>query len=277
MTDNDLSHPQCTAYLDRPGGRIAYEVGGDGPLVVLVPGMGDLRATYRFLAPTVRAAGYRVASTDLRGHGDSDATFASYGDAETAGDIAALIGELGGPAVVVGNSMGAGAAALAAAQQPELVSGLVLIGPFVRQPQVGAASRLLLRVAMARPWVARVWGAYLPKLYPGRRPADFDQYRAEIVASLRRPGHARAFSRTTRTSHAPVEARLGDVRAPALVVMGALDPDFKDPQAEAGWIARALRAEVVIVPEAGHYPQAQRPDVTTEAVLGFLGNVVDRA
>jgi alpha-beta hydrolase superfamily lysophospholipase len=33
---------------------------------VLVPGMGDLRAGYRFLAPALRAAGYRVACTDLR-------------------------------------------------------------------------------------------------------------------------------------------------------------------------------------------------------------------
>jgi alpha-beta hydrolase superfamily lysophospholipase len=40
--------------------------------VVLVPGMSDLRAGYRFLAPALRAAGYRVACTDLRGHGDSD-------------------------------------------------------------------------------------------------------------------------------------------------------------------------------------------------------------
>src|SRR5450755_3263406 len=101
---------QETRYLSRPEGRIGYDVAGDGSLVVLVPGMGDLRAGYRFLAPGLRAAGYRVACTDLRGHGDSDATFASYGDEETAGDVIALIEELGGPAVVVGNSMGAGAA-----------------------------------------------------------------------------------------------------------------------------------------------------------------------
>jgi len=46
--------------------------------------MGDLRGTYRFLTPVLRRARYRVAATDLRGHGDSDATFATYGDAETA-------------------------------------------------------------------------------------------------------------------------------------------------------------------------------------------------
>ena len=110
-----------TSHLARPGGRIGYDVAGSGPLVVLVPGMGDLRAGYRFLAPALRAAGYRVACTDLRGHGDSDPTFPSYGDDETADDVAALIAELGGPAIVVGNSMGAGSAVLAAARRAELV------------------------------------------------------------------------------------------------------------------------------------------------------------
>ena len=69
-----------TSYLRCPEGRIGYDVAGAGALVVLVPGMGDLRAGYRFLAPALRAAGYRVACTDLRGHGDSDTTFASYGN-----------------------------------------------------------------------------------------------------------------------------------------------------------------------------------------------------
>jgi pimeloyl-ACP methyl ester carboxylesterase len=70
-----------TSYLACPGGRVGYDVAGEGPLVVLVPGMGDLRAGYRFLAPALREAGYRVACTDLRGHGDSDTTFSSYGKA----------------------------------------------------------------------------------------------------------------------------------------------------------------------------------------------------
>ena len=262
-----------TRYLDRPGGRVGYDVAGEGPLVVLVPGMGDLRAAYRFLAPALRAAGYRVASTDLRGHGDSDATFSSYGDEQTAGDVVALICELGGPAVIVGNSMAAGSAVLAAAQRPELVSGLVLVGPFVRNPSVGAGRRVLLRVAMAPLWAAISWKSYLPKLYAGRRPADFGEYRDQVVASLRRPGYARAFSLTTRTSHAAAEARLADVTAPALIVMGEQDPDFGDPAGEAAWIAQAIGAQVVMVPEAGHYPQSQRPDITTGAVLRFLATV----
>ncbi len=269
--------PRNTSYLTRPEERIGYDAAGGGALVVLVPGMGDLRAAYRFLAPALRQAGYRVACTDLRGHGDSDATFSSYGDAETAGDIVTLIEELGGPAVIVGNSMAAGSAVIAAAQRPELVSGLGLLGPFVRNPTAGAVQRVLLRVAMAPLWAAISWKSYLPKLYAGRRPADFAEYRDQVVASLHKPGHSKAFSLTTRTSHAAAEARLTDVKAPVLVVMGEQDPDFPDPRAEADWIATALSGEVVMVPEAGHYPQSQRPDITTGAVLRFLESVPSRA
>jgi pimeloyl-ACP methyl ester carboxylesterase len=249
------------------------EVVGEGPLVVLVPGMGDLRSTYRFLAPRLREAGYRVASADLRGHGDSDATFKSYGDAETAGDVAALVEQLGGPAVLVGNSMGAAAAVLVAAGRPDLVSALVLIGPGLRPPQLGLAMRLFVRVWLRRPWTATMWKAYLPRGYAGRRPADYDNYTREVLAALGRPGHKTALSRTSRLSHAEVETRLGQVRrVRALVLMGEKDPDFADPAKEAGWIGPSLQAEVVMVPDAGHYPQSQQPDVVTEAITSFLAH-----
>ena len=268
-----LGHAQ---HLSRPEGRIAYDVAGVGPLVVLVPGMGDLRATYRLLAPVLVAAGYRVATTDLRGHGDSDAGFASYGDVETAGDVVALIEALGGPAVVVGNSMGAGAAAYVAADRPELVSALVLVGPFVRDGSISAFTRIMMRVAMATPWAALTWKAYAPKFYAGHRPDDLEAYLAGVVASIKRPGYTKAFSLTTRTSHAPVEARLTEVSTPTLVLMGDQDPDFPDPRAEADWIASTLRGTVVMVPESGHYPQSQQPELVATAIVSFLAEAGTR-
>jgi pimeloyl-ACP methyl ester carboxylesterase len=277
MTTNSAALVQSPSFLDRPEGRVAYDIEGDGPLVVLVPGMGDLRSAYRFLAPALRQGGYRVACTDLRGHGDSDATFTSYGDVETAGDVIALIEELDGPAVVVGNSMGAGAAAYAAAERPDLINGLVLVGPFVRNGKTTAMQRVLLRMAMARPWAAMSWNSYLPKLYKGQLPVDFDEYRKTVAASLRRPGYAKSFSLTTRTDHTIAESRLGEVAAPTLVVMGELDPDFPDPHAEAEWISQTLHGSVVMVPDAGHYPQSQQPDITTKAVLSFLEEADPRA
>ena len=277
MPSDPVHSAPATRYLSRPEGRISYDVTGEGPLVVLVPGMGDLRAAYRFLTPALQAAGYRVACTDLRGHGDSDPSFSSYGDGETAGDLIALIEKLGGPAVVVGNSMAAGSGVLAAAERPELICGLVLVGPFVRNGKASAISRLMFRVLMARPWAAAAWNAYLPKLYAGRRPGDFDEYRRQVVASLRRPGYARAFSLTARTDHSAAETRLADVAAPALIILGEQDPDFPDPAAEAAWIAGVLHAEALMVPEAGHYPQSQRPDIVTAAVVQFAKKTLARA
>jgi pimeloyl-ACP methyl ester carboxylesterase len=55
--------------------------------------------------------------------------------------------------------------------------------------------------------------------------------------------------------------------------MGERDPDFPDPAAEARLIAGRLNAEVVIVPGAGHYPQAEYPEVVTPAVLAFLARI----
>jgi len=55
--------PAAGWWLTRPGERIGFDVAGDGPPVLLVPGMGDLRADYRFLAPAVRAATGSLAPT----------------------------------------------------------------------------------------------------------------------------------------------------------------------------------------------------------------------
>jgi len=260
-----------TESLRRPEGTIAYDAAGVGPLVVMVPGMGDLRSGYRFLAPKIADAGFTAVTTDLRGHGESSPTFSSYGDEDTAADIIALLEHLGRPAVLVGNSMAAAASIMVAARRPELVTGLVLLGPWARNPPNGtAAGRFFFRLMLARPWTSVVWNAYLPTLYAGTKPVDFAEYRRRLIASLRRPGYARAFSLTSHTSHAPAEAALPEVTAPALVIMGEKDPDFPDPAAEAAWLAGMLGAETVMLPEVGHYPQSQAPTETAAAVIPFL-------
>jgi pimeloyl-ACP methyl ester carboxylesterase len=265
------------SYLDRGDGRLAYTVSGDGQLVVTSPAMGDLRQSYRFLSPRLVEAGFRVADADLRGHGDSDTTFAHYSDGDTARDLIALIEHLGGPAVIVGNSMSAGSAAMVAAERPDLVSGIVLIGPFLRDPKANAAALLVMRVLMARPWATTAWAAYLPTLFAGRKPDDFAEYRASVKAAFARPGYGAAFARTTHLSHAEAEASLEGVHTPALVVMGEKDPDFPDQSGEAAWIRDRIGAEVVMVPDAGHYPHQQRPDLVVPAVTAFVERVTGAA
>lgn len=276
MDNNDARRTQ---HLPRPEGRVAYDDAGTGPLVVLVPGMGDLRSTYDELRTALLAAGYRVVTTDLRGHGDSDAGFTAHGDEATAGDVAALVEHLAaGPAVLVGNSMGSSAAAVVAADRPELVRGLVLLAPFLRDPQLPGAVRALMpvvyRTMFAAPWGAAAWGAYYRSLNKGTRSPRLDAHVAAIRAALRRPGYLRQFrDLALALTHAPVEARVPRIQAPALAVVGALDPDWKDPAAELAWIREAIGARGLLVEDAGHYPQHQTPEVVADAVLGLLAEV----
>jgi pimeloyl-ACP methyl ester carboxylesterase len=257
------------SYLPRDTGRIGYDVTGAGPLVLCLPGMGDLRSVYRFAVPELVSAGFRVATMDLRGHGDSDDSFDEFDDVAAGRDALALIEHLGGPAVVIGNSMSAGAAVWAAAESPGSVAGLVLMGPFVRDPRQSALSTLAFRLALMRPWGPSVWLSYYASLYPGRPPADLAEHRGRIRASLRTGRHWQSFVRTTRTSHAPAQARLANVSAPTLVVMGTKDKDWPDPEAEARFVAESLRAELLLVPGGGHYPMAEYPDVVMPPVVDF--------
>src|SRR6516164_5143813 len=141
-----------TEFLDIEGGRIAYDVTGTGPLVVLSHGIGDRRQAYRFLAPRLAQAGYRVASADLRGHGESSMGWKSVtgtDDAIThpdiAGDLLALLRHLGGPAVIVGHSISGGAATIAAVQEPDLVSAIVELNPFTKKQKLSLGGLVRIR------------------------------------------------------------------------------------------------------------------------------------
>jgi pimeloyl-ACP methyl ester carboxylesterase len=271
MTSTTLPQPATTQFFQRPSGVLAYDDQGSGPLIVAVPGLGDLRQSYRWLTPQLVAAGYRVVNLDPRGQGESSARWPDYSPAALGDDISALIDHLGnGPAVVIGNSYAGGAAVWTAAQTPSQVARLVLIGAFVRDPKTSAMQRLLLKVLLGGPWKVAAWMTYFATLFKGGTPSDTLAYRARLRANLREPGRYSALQAMLKESRAPIEAKLGQVKAPTLVLMGQADPDFPDPAAEADFIARALHGGVMLIAGAGHYPQAEVPDVTAAAVLKFL-------
>jgi len=273
----NTSHPSIQ-HLARAEGRLAYTVEGTGPLVVAAPGMGDLRATYDDVVPHLVAAGHRVAVMDLRGHGDSDTTFATHGDEATASDYVALVEHLAaGPAVLLGSSMAASAAVVAAAERPDLVRGLVLLDGFLREPSSPArlrAMRALYRLAFVRPWGAALWASFYGSLNKGRTPGRLAAHQAAIRANLSEPGRLRSFRHLAlQLDHRVVEPRVAHVHAPALAVFGALDPDYADPAAEAAFAHEALGATTLVLAEVGHYPQLQAPEEVTAAVLDFLAGL----
>jgi len=264
-----------TQFLEHNGGRLAYDVTGNGPLVVCAPGMGDLRHEYRFLAPRLAAEGYQVVSMDVRGHGETSTHWNDFSKAAIGGDLLALIRSLdAGPAVIVGTSYAAGAAVWAAAEAPADVAGLVLAGPFVRD----GGSRLIQLIfgaLFARPWGPAMWLRYYQSLYPTHKPDDFAAYSNALRTNLAEPGRIEALQKMMSASNTGIEARLAKVTQPALVLMGDKDSDFKDPQAEARWVADSLRGTYRMVPGAGHYPHAEMPEITVPLVLSFLEKVYE--
>ena len=279
-----------TEYVDLEGGQIAYDVTGSGPLVVLSHGIGDRRQAYRFLAPKLAQAGYRVVSADLRGHGESSMGWESVTGTEAitrtdiAGDLLALIRQLGGPqkpAVIVGHSISGGAATIAAAMAPELVSGIVEINPFTRTQKLSLGGLVRIRryrrgiFLLAGTQMFRslgVWLRYLNVAYP-TKPADYADYMAALAAKLREPGRMAEFIKTGKSTPADAGVQLPNVSCPALVIMGTLDPDFADPGAEGDAIVAAMPSglgTVAMVGGAGHYPHAQCPDEVAALVTGFL-------
>jgi len=259
-----------TKFFKHKNGLIAYNVTGEGQLVVCVPSLGDVRGEYRFLVPELVKAGYRVATMDVRGHGETSTGWDDYSVAGIGEDILALIRELKAEsAIVVGTSMGGGAAIWSAVEAPELVKGMILVNPFVDGDSNGPLA-LLLSIMFARPWGASMWKMYYSSLYPTRKPVDFAEYVVALHANLKQRGRLEAVMAMLRASKVASGERMPKVKQPALVLMGSKDPDFKNPESEGKRLAEAIRGEYKIIENAGHYPHAEMPEATAPLMIEFM-------
>ncbi|MBO1751437.1 alpha/beta hydrolase [Actinotalea sp. BY-33] len=270
-------------------GTIAFDVTGSGPLVVLAHGMGDTRHSYRFVVPELVAAGYRVANVDIRGCGDSSATgWAGYERADIAGDLLAVVRHLGGPAVIVGQSISGGAATIAAATAPDLVVGIVELAPFTRKQSfdlLGVLRTKRVRTGMTQLMKVMLssslkgWMSYLDIAIPTKL-ADWAQERARIETMLREPARMAVLNAMTKTSPTDAGEHLAGVRCPVLIVEGSADPDWADPRVEGEKIIAELAdglGELAVIDGAGHYPHAETPKEVLELLLPFLRTTLTTA
>jgi pimeloyl-ACP methyl ester carboxylesterase len=235
--------------------------------------MGDLRGEYRFLAPQLVEAGYRVATMDVRGHGETSVEWDDFSVAGVGSDILALVRELKSePAVIIGTSMAAGAAVWAASEAPDLIREMILVGPFVRG---GGAwlGNLMFSTLFARPWGPSMWVKYYSTLYPSRKPADFTEYCTALHINLKKHGRLEGMLKMIRASKKASEERIHQVGKPVMVLMGSKDPDFKNPEGEAKWVAEHLHGKYMMIENAGHYPHAEMPEVTAPLMASFMNSL----
>ena len=267
-----------TQYITIGQKKLAYDDSGKGPLIICLPSLGDVRAEYRYLVPELTASGFRVVTMDLRGMGESDAYWPSYNVTDMGNDVLKLIHHLqSGPAIIIGTSKSAGSAICAAAEEPGLVKGLVLISPVARDITDTMplwAGKLLFTFLFLNPWGRWVWKKYYPTLYPSHRPGDFDLYLKNLITNLKEPGRLTSVRKMITSSNRASDDRIHEITIPVQIIMGSKDPDFKNPEKEARYLVRQMKdSKYTIIPDVGHYPHAEIPEKANPLIISFLNSL----
>jgi 3-oxoadipate enol-lactonase len=271
MAVDQLSRTTSAGVLVLPGARLAYEVTGDGPPVVLVHGFG---LDMRMWDPQVEqlAGRFRVVRYDCRGFGASGPFDPAHGYTH-AGDLLALLDHLSiGPAVLAGLSFGGRVVMQAALAAPDRVRGLALLDAvFDGVPWDPASAEALdeaTRQAQARGMLAgrAAWLAH-PLFAAARQRPGVASALAAMVAGY--PGQ----HWTIRDPHLATEPRphcaLDKLAMPALVAVGEHDvPCFREMSAA---LARGLpAAQFHVVADSGHMINMEQPGEVNALLSRFL-------
>jgi pimeloyl-ACP methyl ester carboxylesterase len=261
------------------GARIRYFVGGDGPSLVLVHGLGGAASNWVELTPAL-VRSHRVLALDLPGHGGSSPLPAAESLTPFA-DVVRAIAEREAllPAAVVGHSLGGLVGLRLALRHPDSVRGLVLaasagISSGTRAREVAVTTLVLARparlVAPFRRLVSQLeWLRYpVFGFFEVSDPAALSA--AAVEGFLAGPAfHTDVLSAGRALVADDPRVDLGAVRCPCLVVAGTRDRMV--PVADAIEYARRLRAPLRIVPDCGHLVIGERPDACVEAIEELLG------
>jgi pimeloyl-ACP methyl ester carboxylesterase len=256
------------------GGRSIYfdDSGGERPTLVLLQGFIASRGIWKWQVDAF-APHLRVITMDNRDAGEGPPETAPYTMADLAGDVAALLSALGiERASILGHSMGGYIALQFAANFPERLEKLVLVG-----------TSALAGGALGRPAptydeprfivdpVERTRNRYTRLAAPGyfeAHPAQLEQVaqtaqgnRITFDAMMRQ-------SDSAFTTH-DTRAALPGIQVPVLVIHGDLDQTI--PVSAGRRIAEAVpRARFVEFSGVGHLPHLERASEFNQLVLDFL-------
>jgi 3-oxoadipate enol-lactonase len=254
------------------GAQLSYEVAGAGPPFVMLHGhLLDRRQWDHEFGRF--AADYLVMRFDARGFGQSsqpDAPFAFYEDLRGLMDTllierAVLMGCSGGGATIIDFALA----------YPDRVAALLLVGsglggyPMPTEPPLLAVE---MREAFSRGDIARAVELALRMWTDGegRTPEQVNP----AVRERTREMHQQLFARPRMEEEArglapPAVGRLTELLAPTLVIVGANDLGFIREIADV-ITAQAPNARKVVIPDAGHHPNMEHPELFEQVVREFL-------
>src|SRR5581483_1258627 len=246
--------------LDRNGVNIYYEVHGSGPAVLLTHGFSATAEMWNANI-AVLSQRYKWILWDMRGHGrsDSPSDLTLYSEELIVSDMAALLDACGErQAVIAGHSLGGYMSLAFHLAHPDRVRALVLLdtGPGYKKDDARAGWNKRAE-AMAKNFETKGLEAL------GRS--------AEVLACTHRSAQGLALA--ARGMLAQRDGRiinsLETIKVPTLIGVGSKDEAyFAASDYMTGKIPGAIK---VVIPDAGHAPNIDQPEVFNESVLEFLG------
>jgi pimeloyl-ACP methyl ester carboxylesterase len=262
------------------GLKIRYWDEGQGTPLLLIHGMGACVETWAWNIEAL-ATKHRVVAPDIPGSGKSsiptrDDFFSLQYGARLLRQFAEGLGL--SSLSVAGNSMGGMLAIELALTYPEMVERLILVDSGGLGKEVHWSVTFmtvpLVNQIFAHPPRALVRQGARALLY--RHDEATEELVDKVIAYAQVPGSRTAAVRMARTGVDPwgqtaayTEAQLGKIRAPTFVIWGK--EDYVIPARHAETALRAIPdCRAVVLSEAGHGPQIDRPETFTELVLEFV-------
>lgn len=251
-------------------GDIAVAVSGDGPALLFLHGIGG---NSRNWTPQLDcfAPHYKAAAWDARGYGLTGGavrSFEQFGD-----DAAAVIAALGGPAHVVGLSMGGRIALDLVSRYPASVRSLTLANTSAGSPETAAPEKVAAFLALR----------LKPLVEDGLTPADIAE---AIVAQIAGPGISSEARAALIDSHSRLHTEgyiaamravtafsaflnFADIAVPTLVLTAS--EDRVAPPHHARLMSQQIPgARYVELAGAGHVSNLEAPDAFNAALRDFL-------
>lgn len=263
---------------------LAYNVerAGSGPPLVLLHGFTGNLETWRPFLPTL-AARFTTIAIDLPGHGASDAPDdpARYRMPHVVEDLALLLDRFGiGSAAWLGYSMGGRVALHVAVARPARVTALILEGA---SPGIAGVPERAARVRDDEALATSIERDGIESFVDYWEALPLFASQANLSASVRRArrqqrltasvtGLANSLRGLGQGVEPPLHDRLGEIFAPTLLLVGALDTKFERLAREMAALMPNARAE--IIPGAGHAAHLEAPDRFAGTVTRFLNEVL---
>jgi pimeloyl-ACP methyl ester carboxylesterase len=267
--------PPADRFLEVNGLRLHYvDWGGEGkqPLV-MIHGLDRVARTFDHVAARFTTR-YRVLAVDMRGHGDSGwDPQGRYLVEDHVGDLEGIVAQLGLRNLVLwGNSTGGRVVQVFAGKHPDLVSRVISedVGPErprqiadgyakrVEQERAGWASteELLAQLRKANPRMSpTVLDAYVG--YGTRKRAD------GRIEWKRDPQLVKGFVATDLWRF------VRNIKAPILYILGGRSTIV--PAETQDELRKTLpNAQLITIPDVGHYPSDEQPDEVVRLVNRFL-------